>query len=296
MNIYLITNIINGRKYVGLTTKPIEERFKAHKYAANLNQGYYLHNAMRKYGVDNFKIELIDTADSIDELKEKEIFNIEKYDTFNTGYNLTIGGDYTANAGKVTIKDMNNNNISITVDEFRSNPQYTHVNKNMITIFKDDIKLRVTSLEYKNKYYDIGFRSKNYGRMNVIDNENNIIQLNSTDFDPNIHKGINSGKQMYYNSILHKYELLTQDEVDINIHYTKNRCRYIVKDSNNKIVQICLNIDNILDENGFKQFRYLQMRDRKFNKLTLSEEVMNKLKFKNQNKKLIGYTLIREKI
>ena len=93
--IYIITNNINQKKYVGQTTQTIEKRWAEHCYdAINNRDDFYFHKAIRKYGQENFTIEcLIECEDSL--LDEKEIFYIEKYKTFyiyNLGYNLTRGG------------------------------------------------------------------------------------------------------------------------------------------------------------------------------------------------------------
>lgn len=57
--IYQITNLINNKKYVGQTRFSIEQRWKQHTYTA-LNRPkikYALYDAMRKYGIDNFRIQ-----------------------------------------------------------------------------------------------------------------------------------------------------------------------------------------------------------------------------------------------
>lgn len=87
--IYLVTNKVNNKKYVGQTRYSPEFRWKQHIYK---NDGSYFHNAIQKYGPDNFKLETLEECD-INLLDEKEIFYISKYDTFDNGYNLTIGGD-----------------------------------------------------------------------------------------------------------------------------------------------------------------------------------------------------------
>ena len=87
-DIYCITNLINGKKYIGLTTRCIYERFKEHSKANS-----YIGYAIRKYGENNFAIQSIDTASTTQELCDKEIYWIKKYNTFEEGYNLTIGGE-----------------------------------------------------------------------------------------------------------------------------------------------------------------------------------------------------------
>jgi len=100
--IYKITNKVNGKMYIGLTTQTILKRWKQHiQHSFNKNiygYKYYFHRAMRKYGVENFVIEQIDVAYSEKELKDKEIYYINKFNTYckneqSNGYNLTKGGD-----------------------------------------------------------------------------------------------------------------------------------------------------------------------------------------------------------
>lgn len=90
--IYKLTNKLNNKSYIGLTTKSIEERFQAHLDKANKEKSA-VQKAMIKYGKENFEIVEIDIASSKDELYEKERYWICHYDTFNGyGYNLTNGG------------------------------------------------------------------------------------------------------------------------------------------------------------------------------------------------------------
>lgn len=87
--VYCITNKANNKRYVGLTTREVMQRFEEHRYADS-----YIGNAIRKYGADNFGIDVIDTADNHSELCEKERAWIEHYKTFGKkGYNQTHGGD-----------------------------------------------------------------------------------------------------------------------------------------------------------------------------------------------------------
>lgn len=93
--IYLITNNINQKKYVGQTHKTVEQRWERHKYEAlNELDNFYFHKAIRKYGEENFSITTLENCPD-DLLDEKEIEYIQKYHTYyiyGTGYNLTRGG------------------------------------------------------------------------------------------------------------------------------------------------------------------------------------------------------------
>lgn len=91
--VYKITNKINGKGYVGITTKTLAERFSAHCGRA-ISEKSAVQKAIRKYGRKNFSIEAIDSANTKEELIEKEISWIEKLNTFKGyGYNLTLGGE-----------------------------------------------------------------------------------------------------------------------------------------------------------------------------------------------------------
>lgn len=93
MFIYVVTNLINGKQYVGLTTTPLKKRWREHTYRTSCCSA--LHKAIRKYGVDNFSIQQIDVADSLIELKQKEVYWIAELNTLSpNGYNLTIGGEH----------------------------------------------------------------------------------------------------------------------------------------------------------------------------------------------------------
>lgn len=91
MYIYKITNHCNLKTYIGKTSKTIQERFNKHKYNAyKLNQKTYLYHAMRKYGIDNFTIEIVEIVSDSSSLNKKEKYWIEN---LNPDYNMTKGGD-----------------------------------------------------------------------------------------------------------------------------------------------------------------------------------------------------------
>ena len=90
MWIYKITNIQNNKIYIGQTIRPVEQRFYRHLNDA-LNNIIDTHfaRAIRKYGKENFVIEIIDSASNQQELTQKEQYWIKYYNSTEVGYNET---------------------------------------------------------------------------------------------------------------------------------------------------------------------------------------------------------------
>ena len=95
--IYLITNTVNNKKYVGQVVKHrgYLVRYKEHLNAAKYANTKLLTNAIKKYGKNNFSVQLIadDVAENV--IDEKERSYISYFNTFyenNAGYNMTVGG------------------------------------------------------------------------------------------------------------------------------------------------------------------------------------------------------------
>ena len=91
--IYIITNDINNKVYIGQTIMTLKKRFSAHccYNESDKNKSMYIKRAIHKYGREHFKISLIEEC-SLDNLNEREKYWIEFYDSYNNGYNLTLGG------------------------------------------------------------------------------------------------------------------------------------------------------------------------------------------------------------
>ena len=90
MWIYKITNIQNNKSYIGQSIRPVEQRFHRHiNDALNNILDTHFARAIRAYGKENFKLEVIDTAETQDELNQKEQYWIRYYNTVEDGYNET---------------------------------------------------------------------------------------------------------------------------------------------------------------------------------------------------------------
>ena len=92
--IYIIKNDINNKVYIGKTIWDINKRFKEHcrDSEKRKNEKRPLYNAMNKYGIEHFYIELIEECPT-EEASQKEQFWIKYFNSFKNGYNATLGGD-----------------------------------------------------------------------------------------------------------------------------------------------------------------------------------------------------------
>lgn len=90
--VYCHTNLINGKKYIGITCQTPEQRFRNGK---GYRSSPHFYNAIQKYGWDNFSHSILFSNLSIEEAKEKEIELIKRYQTRiqEYGYNMTPGGE-----------------------------------------------------------------------------------------------------------------------------------------------------------------------------------------------------------
>ncbi len=99
--IYCITNLINNKKYIGKTEldNP-NDRLQGHIEAAKYGSNYLIHKAIRKYGVEQFRFDVIESYENIDskQLSERETINIVSRNSYafapgGHGYSMIKGGD-----------------------------------------------------------------------------------------------------------------------------------------------------------------------------------------------------------
>ena len=117
IDIYLITNLVNGKQYVGKTQRGYQHRFNQHCLAYEHGVRNYISCAIHKYGKENFKIELIKQVDD-DTWEYWENYYIKHYHTHYTegGYNITWGGD----SNPMDIPEAQKRHLAkCTSDEFR---------------------------------------------------------------------------------------------------------------------------------------------------------------------------------
>ena len=93
MIVYLVTNLVNGKQYVGETVRTLVQRWYQHTLVKS-GKRTVLRSAISKYGVENFKVETLGTYLSKKEMDDAERFYIKNLNTMvPNGYNRTEGGD-----------------------------------------------------------------------------------------------------------------------------------------------------------------------------------------------------------
>jgi group I intron endonuclease len=92
--VYKITNAKTNQYYIGVDSY-FPKRLKQHQSMLrnNKHKNNYMQNSYNKYGVENFKFELLLYCDSREEMLSKEIIFIREYKSLEYGFNHTIGGE-----------------------------------------------------------------------------------------------------------------------------------------------------------------------------------------------------------
>lgn len=109
--IYIAINKVNGKSYVGQSLN-IESRIKEHLYRCDMpssnSYSSLFYRALRKYGKDSFQFSVLESSDSFDRqaLNDLEVFYISHYNSFQNGYNMNYGGEYTSGIKTFTEKDV----------------------------------------------------------------------------------------------------------------------------------------------------------------------------------------------
>ena len=147
----------NGKHYIGLTTNSLDQRKQEHKCRAKRGDTKILYNALRKYDmVDTFELIEIDTAETLEELCEKEIGYILMYNSYykdENGYNMTYGGE--GNFGYVHTEENNIKNSERMKKYHKDNPNAGKENGEKIKKdYEDNPELRKQASERTKKQFE----------------------------------------------------------------------------------------------------------------------------------------------
>ena len=105
--IYIITNLINGKVYIGQTIQTLKDRWYGHcrRGTSKSETNMCIKRAIFKYGKENFTIKELEKC-NIEDLNNREIYYINLYDSINTGYNVATGGKYGNKPLKLSVEEQ----------------------------------------------------------------------------------------------------------------------------------------------------------------------------------------------
>jgi len=147
--IYVITNTINSKWYVGQTTGTLKSRMNKHRYEAKRyvrglqNPGLRnkrgtcskLYAAMNVHGIDNFHITILEEIEnSLLNVAEEELITL--YNTIADGYNLKTGGDrsHHCDETKKVISERTKIGITNSIDHYRIHEECKGLPKHCIFV------------------------------------------------------------------------------------------------------------------------------------------------------------------
>lgn len=176
MRIYCVHNQITGKNYIGQTTRSLEERMYHHSHHSSSCR--YLHRSIEKHGIDNFLIIQIDSAESLDQLYEKEKYWISKYESCDPsmGYNLRKAqkgsGSLSEDSKLVISKNTKNGMEKMSTEKKKERKEKSRKTQIDSGIYKRVAKER--SVKY------LGNKNHRAIRIYILDSARNKIEEFST--------------------------------------------------------------------------------------------------------------------
>lgn len=181
--IYKLTNKLNGKSYIGQAID-IRKRWREHKCASlnpnNKDFNMVIHKAIRKYGIENFNLEIIEECEQ-SELNDKEIYWIDKYNTYHQGYNASIGGNNYDHLGTpIEAYDMQGNFVK-EYPSIKSAANDIGASYAALVQVLYGRRKSCKNLQWKHKNSDIQikeYKSRQGGSIPIVqmNDENNILQ------------------------------------------------------------------------------------------------------------------------
>lgn len=176
IGIYKIENTINHLVYIGQSVD-IQNRFNEHKLIPfrtwRDTYNYPLYQDMKKYGIDKFTFTVLEECPK-ENLNEKEQYYIQKYDSYNNGYNQTPGGD------SVACGDLSNHHILTEEDVIDIRTRYNNKETrwSVYQLYKDKVKLDTFSHIWNGKTWK-WVMPEVFTEENIIYHQNNLGEPNS---------------------------------------------------------------------------------------------------------------------
>lgn len=157
--VFKIINLINSKIYIGKSSN---------NRSCYYGSGRAIKAAIEKYGKDNFKKEILDTASTLIELNEKEKYWISQYQSFNPliGYNRSFGGDGNWEHMSDEAKQQRHENQLKT---FRSNEFKQKKREDTIKYYSNPKNREDQSLKIKESYLKLSNDKKEIIKNRLIE-------------------------------------------------------------------------------------------------------------------------------
>lgn len=241
MIIYKSTNNITGKIYIGQTTHTLDKRIKGHIKESKIESNRPFMLSINKYGEDNFTFEIIDTANNIDELNDKEIYWINFYNSVSpNGYNLTGGGQgkkmmVTNELSERISKGLKNSEKWQEIknsEEYKGTMEKNFFGRNKGKKFTQEHKEKIWE---KNKERILEFNKSTSKKWIIVDKDNNITRI--------------TGKEEYFENLGMDTGVVSR--MSQTLRQGKNRKRYCGYycfidngESDKTILNIVIKLDN----------------------------------------------------
>lgn len=155
--VYVWTNSVNGKRYVGTTGTTMEKRAGANGYYYQGSPKFYA--AIQKYGFDKFYYDILADGLTKEEAAELEARYIKEFDTMNpdVGYNLQEGGfpDRVPKSNGTRVQRISN-----TLKQQRSSPEYRKIMSARMQKVWDDPERRAALMQKRRAADGQGGRPK----------------------------------------------------------------------------------------------------------------------------------------
>jgi len=193
MVIYKITNEVTKKVYIGQTTQTLDNRIKNHLKESKNNVKRPFLNALKKYGLNSFIFEVIDSSNNLDELNEKEIYWINFYNSVSpNGYNVTGGGQgkKLTPTKELKLRICEGLKNSEKWNKILNSEEFKEKRKNNFSVWNKGKKF---NQEHKNKIWEknkeriLLYNESTKKKWIIVDVNNNIVRI--------------TGKEDYFNNL-----------------------------------------------------------------------------------------------
>lgn len=250
--VYLITNIINGKKYVGQSCcEDINHRWNEHKSCKKSSLGVYIYNAYKKHGIKNFKYQIICVCFDEDcDNYEREY--IKKFNTLApNGYNLTEGGR--------SVKHSKETRALISQNVKKSMPERIEKIKQYYKEHDHPTKGKKLSEEHKKK---VGEKQKEYWANLTEEQRDKISQerkarINNTQMNDKCKMALENGRHIGSESLRKKVGKYTMNDEFIESYSSISEASEKNNIVHSSISKTCRGVFRYKSAGGFK-WKYIE--------------------------------------